>query len=90
MIDKNAWKVPEDSRPPEQFWKDFGNFVMATYVYDDSDEYWQTLIRWSDILQRRYGGHDMTGKIILDYVDSQSVKMKADPEFPEYKREEIA
>ena len=90
MSNKDAWKVPEGSRPPEEFWKDFGNFVMATYVYNDSDEYWQTLMRWADILQRRYGGHEMTGKIIMDYLDSQMAKMKADPEFPEYKRREIA
>ena len=90
MSNKDAWKVPEGSRPPEEFWKDFGNFVMATYVYNDSDEYWQTLMRWADILQRRYHGHEMTGKIIMDYLDSQSAKMKADPDFPEYKRREIA
>lgn len=90
MSNKDAWKVSEDNRPPTQFWIDFGNYVMATYVYDDSDEYWETLMRWSDILQRRYGGHEVVGKIIMDYVDSQSVKMKADPEFPEYKRRGIA
>lgn len=90
MSDKNAWRVPDPDRPPEQFWIDYGNFVMATYVYDDSDEYWQTLIRWADILQRRYGGQEMIGKIILDYVDGRMARMKADPEFPEYKRQEIA
>ena len=90
MSNKDAWKVPEGSRPPEEFWKDFGNFVMATYVYNDSDEYWQTLMRWADILQRRYHGHKMTGDIIMDYLDSQSAKMKADPGVPEYKRREIA
>ena len=90
MIDNSGWKIPEADRPPEQFWKDFGNFMMATYRYDDSDEYWQTLMRWADILQRRYGGHEMTGKIIMDYLDSQMAKMKADPGFPEYKRREIA
>lgn len=90
MSNKEAWKVPEGSRPPEEFWKDFGNFVMATYVYNDSDEYWQTLMRWADILQRRYHGHEMTGKIILDYVDGRMARMKAAPEFPEYKRRGIA
>ena len=89
-MSKDAWKVPEANRPPEQFWTDFGNFVMATYIYDDSDEYWQTLMRWADILQRRYHGHEMTGNIIMDYLDNQMAKMKADPGFPEYKREEIA
>ena len=90
MSNREAWRVPDPDRPPEQFWIDFGNFVMATMNYDDSDEYWQTLIKWSDILQRRYGGHEMTGKIILDYVDGRMARMKADPEFPEYKRMEIA
>lgn len=89
-MSRDAWKVPEGSRPPEEFWKDFGNFVMATYVYNDSDEYWQTLMRWADILQRRYHGHEMTGKIIMDYLDSQMAKMKKAPEFPEYKRQSIA
>ena len=90
MNNKEAWKVPEANRPPEQFWKDFGNFMMATYRYDDSDEYWQTLMRWADILQRRYHGHEMTGKIIMDYLDSQMAKTKADPGPPEYQRQEIA
>ena len=64
--------------------------AKTTYVYNDSDEYWQTLMRWADILQRRYHGHEMTGKIIMDYLDSQSAKMKADSGFLEYKRREIA
>ena len=87
MSKKDEWKVPEGKRPPEQFWIDFGNYVMATYVYNDSDEYWQTLIRWADILQRRYGGDEITGKIILDYVDGQERKLRADPSYPEYGRE---
>ena len=90
MSNKDAWKVPEADRPSAQFWTDFGNFMMATYQYNDSDEYWRTLMRWADILQRRYHGHEMTGKIIMDYLDSQMAKMKKAPEFPEYKRQEIA
>lgn len=76
MINNDAWKVPEANRPPAQFWVDFGNYVMATYVYDDSDEYTETLMKWSNILQKRYGGDEMTGKIIMDYVDSQMLKMR--------------
>mgnify|MGYP002519431322 CR=1 FL=1 len=43
-MSKEAWKVPGPDRPPERFWVDYGNFVMATYLYNDSDEYWQTLM----------------------------------------------
>ena len=87
MSKQEKWRLPADARPPEQFWKDFGNFIMASYQYDDTDEYWETLIRWADILQRRYHGNEITGKVILDYVDSQERKLQADPDYPGYKRE---
>lgn len=79
MTDKtkwDAWKVPEADRPPVEFWKDFGNFMMATYAYDDSDEYVETLMHWADVLQKRYGGQAMTGKVIMDYLDGLMLKMR--------------
>ena len=66
-----AWRLPEADRPPEQFWTDFSKFVNASFVCDDSDYYWQTLIRWADVLMNRYNNH-IANMIVRDYLDGQS------------------
>lgn len=86
---KDDWRIPDNERPPAQFWQDFGLLVMASMRYDNSDEYWRTLLRWADILQRKYHGHQISGQVILDYIDSQMAKMKADPDVPEYEGRRI-
>ena len=70
-MDKSVWRIPDDERPPERFWMEFGRFVMATMKNDGSDDYRRTLVEWSDLLQKRYQGHEITGRVILDYMDSQ-------------------
>ena len=65
--------VPVPDRPPEKFWTDFGNFVMATYNYTDTDDYWETLIRWADILLNRYN-NPAANKVVFDYLNSQSAR----------------
>ena len=90
MNSKTAWAVPDPDRPPEQFWIDFGNFVMATMNYDDSDDYWKTLIKWSDILGKRYNSDPIACHMIYEYIKSQELLLKLDERFPEYKRTEIA
>ena len=51
----NAWTLTGE-RPPAQAWVDFGNFICATYAFPDdaSDDDWAKLIKWADILMRRY------------------------------------
>lgn len=65
--------VPVPDRPPEKFWTDFGNFVMATYNYTDTDDYWETLIRWADILLNRFN-NPAANKVVFDYLNSQSAR----------------
>ena len=65
--------VPVPDRPPEKFWTDFGNFVMATYNYADTDDYWETLIRWADILLNRFN-NPAANKVVFDYLNSQSAR----------------
>lgn len=65
--------VPVPDRPPAQFWTDFGNFVMATYNYTDTDDYWETLIRWADILLNRFN-NPAANKVVFDYLNSQSAR----------------
>lgn len=89
MSNGDTWNM-QDQRPPEKFWEDFGNFIKATLPYEDSDEYWAKLIRWADILQRRYHGNTLTGILIVDYLDLLDIWVKSDPKFPEYTGREIA
>lgn len=79
-MNKAAWRVPDNERPPERFWLEFGKLVMATLRGDDSEEYLKTLIEWADFLQRRYGGHEITGRVILDYLDAQMARLQEEPE----------
>lgn len=65
------WKVPIDKKPPDQFWTDFGKFVNASMICDDTDHYWQTLIHWADILMKRYD-NTIVNSIVMDYLDGQS------------------
>ena len=71
-----AWRVPDADRPPEQFWIDFGNFVMASMQQDDTDHYWETLIRWADVLSKRYPKNDVVAYLIIDYLDGQDKRSK--------------
>ena len=72
MSNRNNWRISESDRPPSQFWVDYGNFVMASMMFDSSDEYWETLAKWSDILMRRYPKNVVVGNMIVDYLDGQS------------------
>lgn len=65
------WKVPIDKKPPDQFWIDFSKFVNASMICDDTDHYWQTLIRWADVLMNRYNNH-VVNMMVMDYLDGQS------------------
>lgn len=74
MSSRDSWKVPQEERPPEQFWKDYGNFMMASYRFDSADDhYWETLINWANILMNRYNNH-IVNLVVMDYIDSQSSK----------------
>ena len=66
-----AWRVPDPDRPPDQFWTDFSKFVNASMIYEDTDHYWQTLIRWGDVLMSRYNNH-VVNMVVIDYLDGQS------------------
>ena len=66
-----AWRVPDPDRPPDQFWTDFSKFVNASMIFDDTDHYWQTLIRWADVLMNRYNNH-VVNLMVMDYLDGQS------------------
>lgn len=66
-------RIPEADRPPAQFWTDFGNFCMATYNYVDTDDYWETLCHWADILLERYN-NPAANKVVFDYLNSQSAR----------------
>lgn len=73
-MSRDNWKVPEAERPPEQFWIDYGNFVMASYRFvSEDDGYWETLIFWANVLMNRYNNHTVN-LIVMDYIDSQSIK----------------
>ena len=74
-----AWRVPDADRPPEQFWIDFGNFVMASMRQDDTDHYWETLAKWADVLCKRYHGNDVVAHLIIDYLDGQDKRSKQLP-----------
>ena len=65
------WKVPIDKKPPDKFWIDFSKFVNASMIFDDTDHYWQTLIRWADVLMNRYNNH-VVNMMVMDYLDGQS------------------
>lgn len=84
MSTRETWRVPDQDRPPEQFWVDFGNFVMASMRQKDSDDYWKTLVKWADVLGKRYPNNDVVANLIIDYLDGQDKRSKnmAEPELP--------
>lgn len=61
-------KIDEIEQPPLQFWIDFGKFIAATKEGDDTDERWERLVRWADILANRYD-NELANTIILKYLD---------------------
>ena len=78
-----AWIVPEEDRPPNQFWIDFGSLVNASKIYPadespDHDHYWNTLIRWSEKLMNRYN-NTVVNHIVMDYIDGQSRRSTQKP-----------
>ena len=88
-MSKDAWRIPDNERPPARFWQDFGLLVMASMRGDNSDEYRETLWSWANILQRRYHGHKITGQIILDYLDVQLARIEAAPDVTERKGRKV-
>lgn len=79
------YAVPSSARPPERFWTDFGNFVMASYNFPpdadeaESDAYWSTLCKWADILMNRYN-NKAANAVVFDYLNSQSDRNKRQEE----------
>lgn len=70
-MDRNSsWKAIIDKlpQPPAQFWIDFSKFITATHEGDDTDERWEKLVRWADILANRYN-NELANTIILKYLD---------------------
>ena len=55
-------------QPPLQFWVDFGNFIKATAKGDDSDERWEKLCKWADILMSRYNNR-LANLVVRQYLD---------------------
>lgn len=69
-MSKTEWMAKQEERPPEKFWTDFGNMVAASIHYEDTDEYLETLVKWCDVLGRRYD-NKIAHFVILDYYDGQ-------------------
>ena len=68
--EEKNWRAIIDKlqQPPLQFWIDFGKFIAATHEGNDSDERWEKLVRWADILMCRYN-NSLANTVILKYLD---------------------
>ena len=72
-----TWKARPQQVPPEQFWTDFSKFVLASYNHDkfsddaDHDHYWDTLIKWGNVLMDRYKS-EMVVRLVIGYINMQS------------------
>ena len=76
-----AWEISEEHKKQmSSFMTDFWNLVKATYEMpsdekkEASDHYWHTLVKWSNILSKKYAGDPVINGIIIGYLDGQSNK----------------
>jgi len=73
----DSWKALPQQAPPEKFWTDFSKFVLASYNFDrsdnqaDHDHYWDTLIKWADVLMKRYN-NELVTRVVIGWIDVQS------------------
>lgn len=74
MSNQDTWKI-EGEKPPQQFWIDYGNFVMASheFPYNATNDDWQKLIHWAEVLMSRYN-NTIANKVVMDYIDIQSYR----------------
>ena len=60
-----------------QFFQDFYKFCQSVWIVEDSDEYWNGVVREADELYRKYPDEFCKGQVLafLNYLDEKAVKM---------------
>lgn len=68
------WNITEEHKTHlSAFFTDFWSLIKASYEVENSDQYWETLVKWCDALMTK---HDdpMVNRIVMAYLDSQSIR----------------
>jgi len=53
------------------FMTDFWKMIKSSHEYRDDDQYWQDLMRYADLLCKKYDGHKLVKVLLLAYLDYQ-------------------
>ena len=54
-----------------EFIKDFWKMIKSSYEIRSDDQYWQDLMRYADLLCKKYNDHKLVKKLLLAYLDYQ-------------------
>lgn len=74
-----------------QFFQDFYKLCQSLWIVEDSDEYWNSVIKKVDELYRKYPDEFCKGQLLafIDYLDKKGTKMLHDSLKTEFKEERI-
>lgn len=74
------WIISEEHKKMmSSFMSDMWKVIKASYEFpaDDDpghDHYWSTLIKWSDALGKKYDCDPVIRRMIIGYIDGQSIR----------------
>lgn len=54
-----------------EFIKDFWKMIKSSYEIRGDDKYWQDLMRYADLLCKKYDDHKLVKVLLLAYLDYQ-------------------
>ena len=54
-----------------EFIKDFWKMIKSSYEIRGDDQYWQDLMRYADLLCKKYNDHKLVKKLLMAYLDYQ-------------------
>lgn len=78
--EREKWTISEEhKRQMSAFLSDFWSLIKASYEFPDDedpghDHYWSTLIKWADALGKKYDCDPVIRRMIIGYIDGQSIR----------------
>lgn len=60
-----------DKKQAYEFIKDFWKMIKSSYEIRGDDQYWQDLMRYADLLCKKYDDHKLVKKLLMAYLDYQ-------------------
>ena len=79
------WTISEEHKETmSAFMSDFWKLIKASYEFPSDisplhDHYWNTLVKWSDALVRKYDSDPTIARIVIGYIDGQSDRSTKQP-----------